>query len=113
MSLYTVSSGQVINAADVNQLVNVLQAGAGVQEVGGYYLNGWGNAANDQIGAWVPSRSRGSTPVSVSTDTSVQAATNCGSVSTNALTSNGFHASTLTTGASTACYVGGQYTIQY
>lgn len=113
MPLNVPVNGGTVFATDVSQLTNIFQALSGAQEKGGYYLNGWGNAASDQIGAWVPSRSYFSTPVSVSLDTSVQAATNCAAPSTNSLTVNGFHASTTSTAANTAMYVGGVYTIQY
>jgi hypothetical protein len=113
MSLNTVANGNTIFAADINQLVNVLQQPSGGQEKGYYYLNGWGTASGDVFGYGVPLESRNATPVSVSVDTSVQAATNVVAPATNALTSSGFHVFTNTTGVNANGYVGGIYTVQY
>lgn len=113
MALYTVSSGSVINAQDVNQLVTVLQQNAGGQETGYYYLNGWGNAASDNFGYGVNTRSQGTVPVSVSLNTSIDAPTNCASPGTNRVTASGFHVFTSTTGTTTNAFCGGVYTVQY
>lgn len=111
--MYTVTTGSTINAADINQLVNSAQRPSGGQETGSYYLNGWSNASTDNISQWIPSLSRGASPVSVSIDTSIQAAVNVNAPSTEKLNANGFHVLTTATGATVSGYVGGAYTISY
>ena len=113
MALYTVSSGNTINATDINQLVNVLMQPSGGQEIGAYYLDGWASGSGQEIGDWVSTLSRGATPVSVSIDTSIASPYNINSPSTNSLNSNGFHVYATSNGSSSKCYVGGKYTLQY
>lgn len=112
--MYTVSTGATINANDLNQVINVLQAPSGAQENGTYFLTGTGTSGITGLGAWVPSLSRTSTPASVSINTSIQAPVNCNSPSTNNLSSNGFHVATAySTASNVAANVAGNFTIQY
>ena len=113
MSLNTVSTGNTILAADVNQLVNVLQRASGQTEVGKYLLNGWGSAASDFISQYMTSLSRVSVPVSVTLDEADIAHTNCNAVSNDTLTANGFHVFTTTTAATTNARVAGNATINF
>ena len=113
MPLNTVTTGNTILAADINQIVNVLQRAAGQTETGSYCLNGWAGAAGDAISTWVGSLSRGATPVSVVIDTSISSPSNCNAPSTDRLDANGFHPFTTSTGAATSCVCAGHYTIQY
>jgi hypothetical protein len=114
MSLSTVTTGQVIAATHVNQLVNVLQVPSGGTESGGYFLTfaAYVNAAVG--GTWINSESRGSVPVSVAVNTSMNSPSNCGSPSTDHVTLNGFHVYAFANnGVQPSCNVGGVYTLQY
>lgn len=101
-----------ISAQFLNNVENVFSQPAGGTEVGSYYLTGNGNQ-NASIGYWVGSLSRGSTPVSVTLDASLQGAFNCNGAQTDHLTSNGFHVYTQLTATVNAANVGGNWTIQY
>ena len=113
MPLSTVTNGATIFATDINQIINVLQVPAAGQEKADYYLTSFATTSGQSMGAWVGTESRGATPVSVSIDTSLQAASGCGAPSTDHLNSNGFHVFANSTGAVGAMNVGGQYTVQY
>lgn len=113
MSLNTVTTGNTVLAADINQLVNVLQRAASQTEGGKHILNGWSNASGDTIGQYMQSISRGSTPSSVTIDTSDYSATNLNAPTTANLTANGFFIKATSTGATTSAFVGGNFTIQY
>ena len=113
MALYTVTTGNTINALDVNQLVNILTQPSGGQEIGTYYLNGWGSASGQNIRQWMASRSQGETPVSVSVDTSIATPNSINTPTTEKLSQYGFHVKTTTTGATSSGYAGGLFTIQY
>lgn len=113
MALNTVTTGNTILAADVNQLVNVLQRSSGQTETGKYFLTAPSYVTSASIGAYVGSLSRGTTPVSVTIDTVDQAPSNMNSPSTDHLTANGFHVFASSTGINPACNAGGNYTIQY
>jgi hypothetical protein len=69
MALYTVSTGITIAAADINQLVNVLQEPSGGLEKGRYRLAGGVYATNAVLSHWVNTLSRNSVPVSLTIDT--------------------------------------------
>src|SRR5258708_551956 len=111
--VYQVVTGVFVNASDINQLARVLQRQSGDQETGKYYLTGSSHAIGAALGALVPSISRGSTPASVSIDTSDQAPSNCGAPATDHLTSSGFRVSTTSTAVATSVQVAGNYTIAY
>ena len=110
---YQVATGQTINAADINQLAIILTRPSGTQESGKYFLSDSSYATGAVVGDYVNSISRTATPVSVSIDTSDQAASNCGAPTTDHLTSNGFRVSTTSTGIATSVVVGGGFTISY
>ena len=113
MTLNTVTTGNTILAADVNQLVFVLQRQSGQTEVGKYLLNGWGNASGDFISQYMSSLSRVSVPVSVTLDEADIAHTNCAAVSNDTLTANGFHVFTTTSAAAVNARVAGNATINF
>lgn len=114
MSLYTVSSGATINAADVNQLVNTLQAGSGATESAKYWTEaGTYDNTGSTLGEWIQTKSATSTPVSVSADTSITAPISCGSMSTQQLNSSGFFIGCASTGISNTARFGGVWTVQY
>ena len=112
-SLNPVSTGNTILAADINQLIYVLQRPSGQTEVGSYFLTGVGTSGITGLGGWVPSQSRNATPVSVTIDTSLQSPTNCNTPNTFHLGQNGFQLATQYTSSTSAANVGGNYTIQY
>lgn len=114
MALYTVSSGSVINAQDVNQVVTVLQQNAGGQEAAKYFLAGNGASAGCVISLYILTRSRGTVPVSVSIDTSDLAPTgNLNAPTTSSLTANGFQLWASISGAATNARCAGNWTVQY
>ena len=113
MSLYTVSTGNTIAAADIDQLVNVLQEQSGATETGGDFLTFAAYANSAVNGTWINSLSRVSVPVSVSINTAVNSPSNCTSPSTDHVTANGFHIYSFSSGTFTSCNVGGVYTLQF
>lgn len=113
MSLYTVTTGSTILAADVNQLVNVLQRASGQTEAGKYFMAVPAYTTGAVIAQYICSLSRVSTPVSVSIDTADLSPVTCNSPTTARLTANGFQVTTNSTGTTTSGGCGGNYTIQY
>lgn len=111
--MYTVSTGNTIAAADIDQLVNVLQEPSGNTETGGYFISFAAYVNSGVSGTWINSLSRNSVPVSVSVNTSVNSPSNCASPSTDHVTANGFHVYTFSTGINASCNVGGVYTLQF
>ena len=114
MSITYVANGATSSNTDLNQAVNVLQQPSGGQDAGHYYLAGAGytNGAMDMT--YVPSQSRGVTPVSVSIDTSDNSGSGyLAAPATNFLKSYGFQIYANTNGAQSNAQVGGKYTIQY
>lgn len=116
--LYTMPTNtktRIIQADDINQAVNVLNQPSGGQEIGHYILAMPGYTANATLSWYVPSLSRGATPVSVTLDASDIA--NSGMTTSPAnndhLTANGFHIYDLSNGAQDNPIIGGKYTIQY
>lgn len=109
MSLPAVN-GNTIFAAD---LYGLCQPASGT-ETGKYFLQGGGNGSGWVVSNYLPSRSRGATPVSVSIDTADQApAANAGTPSASNLTASGFQVSFSCTGATNTARAGGNYTINY
>lgn len=114
MSLYTVTSGQVVNAADLNQLVNVLQVGSGGTESWKYWIEGGtSNNTGFSVGQWIATQSKGSTPVSVIVDTSITPPNSLSTPTTQQLSSSGFFVGSGSTGTSNTARLGGLYTVQY
>lgn len=113
MALNTVSTGNTILAADINQLVNVLQRPSGQTETGKYHLLWSAYTTNAQGQVWIQSQSRNATPVSVTVDSADQSPTNSGSPFTSVLNSSGFQLYGTSTTTAVACNIGGNYTIQY
>jgi len=113
MSLYYVSLGQVSNPQDLNQALDVLQEQLGGQEKGKYQLNGNSYVNGGIISQYIPSLSRGTTPVSVVIDTADFPPSACNSPTTDNLSASGFHVKATTTLATANANVGGNYTIQY
>lgn len=111
MALYQVSSGQTINANDINQLVNTLMAPSGAQEIGFFAITF--NASNSgYIGAnWIKTTSQGSTPVSI-TLSNVSSA-GCGTVQTSSSSAYGFQASAASSFAGGNLHFNANYTVQY
>lgn len=111
MSLPAVN-GNTIQASDLYQLCRP----SGGQETGHYWLAGPVYTSGAVISLYMPSQSRGATPVSASIDTTQQAPTGgmTAAPSTFNLTSDGFQISTTsTTGPNTNARAAGGYTIQY
>jgi hypothetical protein len=99
----------------VNQIVNILQQGSGGQEIGKYFLAGPVYTTNAVVAQWIQTISRGSTPVSVSFDTSTVSPTaGMGTLSTGNLSSSGFQIFSInSTGPSPNARAGGNFTIQF
>jgi flagellin-like hook-associated protein FlgL len=115
MALNTVTTGNTVLAADINQLVQVLQRSAGQTETGKYVLSGGVYGNNASVAEYCDSLNRTSTPSSISVDTADQAAGGgCTGVGTSFLTANGFQVfETSTTGPNTNGHAAGNYTIQF
>jgi hypothetical protein len=115
MSLTTVTTGGQINASDINQLVNVLQQPSGGTDTGSVEVAGWSNAASDVISSYIPSRSRGSTPVSVTISTSYfDGPTNITTpLNASHLDANGVQIWQTSSVANANCHVGTTFTWQY
>lgn len=114
MSLYTVSSGQIVNASDINQLVNVLQEGSGGTESAKYWVeSGTGNATGWTVGDWVQTKSANATPVSVIIDTSITNPLSLNAPTTQQLNSSGFFVGASSNSSSNTARFGGLWTVQY
>ena len=113
MPLVTVVTGNVALASDLNQVINILQVPGGGTEPGKYFLRGQAYATNANMGNYMRSRSNGTTPVSVSSDTADQAASNANPQVTSNLTQYGFLIYSSGTGVVTLWQIGGNFTIQY
>jgi hypothetical protein len=114
--MYTVSIGNTIQSLDINQCVNVLFQPSGGSETGKYWLGfaSYTGAGGGAVGSlYMPSRSRGASPVSLTLDETDQAHNNCGAIQNDHLTANGFHAYSFGSGVFTSCNVGGNYTINF
>src|SRR5579859_1243516 len=97
-------NGNTIQASDLYGLAQP----SGGTEAGSFELIGWGGAVGDNISCYLPSRSRGSTPVSVTvstsyTDSPVNIAT---PVTVGHLDANGVAIWSTTTGATVFAHVG-------
>lgn len=113
MALNLVNTGNTILAADINQLVNVLQRSSGQTETGRYYIAGFATASSQTLNCYIPSQSRNSTPVSVTLDTSDLSPVGVGTPAPAHVSSAGFTIGTTSTGSGTNIGAGGNYTIQY
>jgi hypothetical protein len=115
MSLYTVSSGQVINANDINQLVNALQVPSGGSEVWQYFLAGLSNAQTDVISNWITTRNHGTAPSSVTLDHSILSPIGYSSYAAGNLQGSGFQAFGYADSSAPNhnCHVGGNYTAAF
>jgi len=114
MPLNTVTTGNTILAADINQVVNVLQRASGQTEVGKYMLEGNFYVSGAFVSVYIPSLSRGATPVSLVIDTADNApSANLNAPSTDHLTASGFHVFSTSTAISANQFCAGNYTIQY
>lgn len=113
MALYTVANGDVFNATDLNQVVFDLQRATGTQEQGKYFIAGSGFTGG-AVSTWVSFRSKVSSPVSVTIDTSTQAPTgNLNSPFTAFITSTGYQVVSTLNANNANGRAGGVYTTQY
>lgn len=64
-SWYTVSSGQTINAADLNQFSNALHVGTGGTEVGDFFIAGQTQASGDVLSNWIVTLNHQNAPSTV------------------------------------------------
>jgi hypothetical protein len=102
--------GNTIYASD---LYGLCQPSGGT-DPGEYELQGWANAAGDIISAYIPSRSRVSTPVSLTMGSYTDSGVNMNTpVSTGHLDANGVQIYSASTGAAVSCHVGQYFTWQY
>jgi hypothetical protein len=114
MIRYSLKTRRVQDKEPTQNKWNVLQAPSGAQEVGVYFLAGSGYTTSAVISEYFLTRSRGSAPVSLTVDTSIQSPTSgMGTIATGQLTSSGFQIYAFTTGASTNARAGGVWTVQY
>jgi hypothetical protein len=110
MSLPAVNNN-TIQAAD---LYGLCQPSGGT-EAGSWRLVGWSSGAGQNVGTYIPSRSRGATPVSVTINTSYTDAANGLNtpVNTGFLDANGVSIWTTSSGAVSFAHVGSTLTWQY
>jgi len=104
-------AGATIQASDVYGL----QQPSGGTDPGSYELAGWAGAASDNVSAYIPSRSRVSTPVSVvvsGTYFDGPASFNT-PVNTAHLDSNGVQFYQTASGAAINCHMGQTFTWNY
>lgn len=103
-------AGNTIQASDLYQLARP----SGGQETGKWHLATTIVANNDVVALYMPSQSRGQTPVSVSIDTADQAPVGgLGTMQTTDLTSSGFLIFCINGTASGNANAGGNYTISF
>lgn len=111
MSLRLIADGNLSDASDVNQVIDVLQREVGQQEKGWYHITANCYQANAHVGNYINSLSRNSAPSGVTVDTT-GGLTNIGGVATSDLSANGF--SVGGTGVQNLnVQASGNYTIQY
>ncbi|HEX3640099.1 MAG TPA: hypothetical protein VHV10_02290 [Ktedonobacteraceae bacterium] len=114
MSLTRVSIGGTIQASHINQFCDVLQKASGQTETGKYYLQGGGYQSGWAVSMYMPTLSRGSTPVSVSIDTADQApAASANSPSALFLTASGFQITFTVSALSNTARAAGNWTVTY
>jgi hypothetical protein len=113
MALTLVANTNTIQAADVNQLIFILQRQTGQTEVGDYYLTEGAYSIGATAGYFVWSLNRNSVPTGVVIDTSLQAASNFNAPGTDNFNANGFHVFALASAINVSCNVGGLYTLSY
>ena len=103
-------AGNDIYASD---LYGLCQPSGGT-DPGSYEMAGWAAAAGDGLSAYVPSRSRVSTPVSITLGTVFDPASNVNTpINTGHLDSNGVQFYQTASAASTNCHYGQAFTWQY
>ena len=115
MSLTAPSAGDTLYPSMVNTILNILQQPAGGQDTGNYFISGNSYSSSGLFqSAYIVSRSRGSTPVSISLGTVTSGPSKLNSPATGALTQGGaqIYASGNAVSA-TNVFVGGPYTFQY
>ncbi len=114
MALNTVTTGNTVLAADINQLVQVLQRAAGQTETGKYWLQGGCYQTSAEVSTYVDSLNRTSTPSGTVIDTADQApASSAGTPAASSLTANGFLVKFASTAASNTARAGGNYTTSF
>lgn len=112
MSLNTVTTGNTILAADINQLVYVLQRQSGQSETGKYYTSQSVYVNGGTLGTYYSSLNRVSVPISATID-ATDAQTNCNAPSNDHLTANGLHIFSSSTGISNSVNLGGNVTLNF
>lgn len=114
MSLTAPRSGDTVFPATVNTIVNILQQPSGGQDTGHYWISGNNYSSTLTQSAYIVSRSRNVTPVSLSIDTTDGAPSDLGSPATGQLTQGGAQIYAVANAiAATNVSVGGVYTWQY
>lgn len=113
MALTLVSNGQLSDASQLNQIINVLMQPSGGTETGRYIIAGNIYTNGAFISYYVCSLSRNATPVSASIDTADVSPTNLNAPGTSHLTNGGFQIFASNSSASTSSSAGGHYTINF
>lgn len=110
---FTNGAAPGIQASFLNNIENVLEQPSGGSEVGDYFISYGAYAINAIGGGWNATISRTSVPVSITTDETLNAHTNCNAISSNNLNANGVHVYTGATAINTSCNVAGALTFNY
>lgn len=115
MALYQVLLNQNIEPQDINQSVNILQQPSGGTESGTFEVAGGTGAAGWTLSCYIASRSRGSTPLSVTINTPYTDGPNAVNtpMSVSHLDANGVQIWTTSNAANVNCHVGSTFTWQY
>lgn len=114
MSLVTVVNGQLSDASQIMDIVNVLQVPVGGSETGFWFMAGNNNVSGGVLSLWVVFLNHFSTPSGVTINTSIGApAGGMGSLTVNNVTLSGFQIyANVSTGSNNAT-AGGGYTANF
>lgn len=97
----------------MNNIENTFVQPSGGSETGDYYLTSAVYTSGGSIGGWYASLSKGQTPVSITTDESLQAHSGCNAISSDHLGQYGVHIYTTSTAITAGANVGGVLTFNY
>ncbi len=112
-ALYTVRNGMTIQVNDLNQVINVLQRAAGGIEIGTYFLEMSCYTSGCLVSDYRSTMSTGTTPVSITIDTSTQSPVAMGSPNVSKLSWAGFQVWGTSTAANGNARCGGRWIVQY
>jgi hypothetical protein len=113
MALTLVTNGQLSDASQLDQIINVLQRQTGQQESGQYVAAGWVNAGAQVVSDYYSSLSRGVTPSSASIDSSLGRSSQLNAPGTSFLSANGVQIFCLSSASANNATCGGNVILQF